>query len=945
MRPWRVGMSWRQTDRVVQVLCPTVVGRERELAVLEARLAAALEGDGCCVALAGEAGVGKSRLVRELGGRARVRGAQVVVGRATPSGEAGAYRPLSEALLQALRGRQMPQDPGLAPWVPALAGIVPFAGALSPAAETSEAARGEAVVRFLGRLAEPSGLVVVLEDLHWADPDTLSVVEYLTDNVAGQRLLVAVTIRSEERTAGLELLRRQRGRQGIVQLDLGRLDPDAVTEMVLACDPDAPVSLIERVHHSAEGVPLLVEELLASPGVPTSFAETVRERLARFDAATRQVIEAAAVLGRHFDWQLLAPVTALPPAVVTEALAAGVERLLLRVEDGAFGFRHALTREAVLDELLPPRAMALAEAALAEVKAAHPGLSGPWRDLAADLAARCGARHEAGSLLLEAAREALARGGLGTATEVLSRIVRSSDDGDVHDQAVLLLVEALALAGRVDEAVAAARPVLGQEPGRELASSAQAELRLRLAQAAVAGGRWQMATDQLNAARAIVGDHPDGPLAARIEVLEAEVALAGDDVGLARRQADSALARTAEPSEVRCHALEILGRIERLGDHPAAHRCFEQALASAEAAHLPVWRIRALHELGTIEMFDHLGTGLLDQARRSAEEAGALSITAVIELQLAALHISRWMPAAAAAHARSALHIAETLALTDVAGKARLFLAESCALRADVAAVEHFLAQSPSEPDSPLEGFSWGARGEAALAAGDIPAAIEHLGRATGILARYPHAEPAAFRALWPLLLASAGDRRAGTASEQAHRLGVGAFSLNRGLLGYADAILRGRAGDASRAAAMAAEAERGFVNCPTWRTLARVLTAGAAADAGWGQPGAWLAEGAEVFTRQQLPGLAGWCQSRLASQAANRWERLGITAREADVLGLVADGLANKQIAARLRVSPRTVEKHIEALLRKTSSQSRTQLAVLAAGASAHAGKPATNR
>jgi predicted ATPase len=237
------------------------------------------------------------------------------------------------------------------------------------------------VLQFFARLADRAGLVVVLEDLHWADPDTLAVVEYLGDNLAGQRVLCLVTVRSEEPSPALDLIGRQRSRPGTVHLEVGLLEVEAVTAMVHACAPEASPTLLERVRASADGVPLLVEELLASPGVPTSFVEAVRQRLAQLPNSSRRVVDAAAVLGRHFDWRLVAPMTGLPPQVASEALGAAVERLLLRVEEGSFRFRHALTREAVLADLLPPDRAALAAAGLAGLEAAHPDLGdgcGSW---------------------------------------------------------------------------------------------------------------------------------------------------------------------------------------------------------------------------------------------------------------------------------------------------------------------------------------------------------------------------------------------------------------------------------------------------------------------------------------------------------------------------------------------------------------------------------------
>lgn len=384
---------------------------------------------------------------------------------------------------------------------------------------------------------------------------------------------------------------------------------------------------------------------------------------------------------------------------------------------------------------------------------------------------------------------------------------------------------------------------------------------------------------------------------------------------------------------MRCHALEVLGRVKRLSEPSSARRFFEEALTLAENAGLAVWHARALHELGTIDMFDHLGTQRLLEARLAAEQLGAFSTAASIDLQLAAVCISRWMPDAAAAHARSAREMAEAFALGQVRNKAVLFLAEASALRGETDQVDHYLglAHQTEVAGSPWEGFSWGARAEAALAAGDLPKAIERFERATDILAGFPHAEPAAFRAMWPLLLAAFDDGRAPAALADARRSGVDVFKLNQGLLGYAEAILTGRAGHPERASTLVEEADRGFTNATTWQVLARTLAAEAATSVGWGQPRAWLDEGIEASDRLGLNGLAAWCRSRLGNSGAGRSIRADLTAREADVLARVADGLANKEIAQLLGISPRTVEKHIEALLRKTGTQSRTQLALWA--------------
>lgn len=404
----------RQTELVGEVLCPVLVGRRAEIQVLESALAGVLAGQGGCAVITGEAGIGKSRLIRELARLAADRQVPVVMGRAVPASTSAPYRPVTEALLQLLRRRPLPEDPSLAAWLPHLAVLLPGAVTEGSAARLgggadSQAVRGEAVLRLL-RCLGPDGLVVALEDLHWADPDTVSLVEYLADNAAGQPLLIAASLRTEPPSPASDLARRQRGRAGLVHLPLGRLSEREVTEMIAACSPGGDAQDQSRVARASEGVPLFVEELLASPGIPESISETVRGRLAEFPDHERAVLEAAAVMGRHFDWEILPAASGQTPEVVSQSLARAVDRVLVTADGAGFQFRHALTREAMLMSTLPPRLRQAAIDALSAIDAAHPGLEGGWRDVAADLAARAGDRARAGRLLRDSGRYSLRSG-------------------------------------------------------------------------------------------------------------------------------------------------------------------------------------------------------------------------------------------------------------------------------------------------------------------------------------------------------------------------------------------------------------------------------------------------------------------------------------------------------------------------------------------------------
>jgi DNA-binding CsgD family transcriptional regulator len=925
----------RHTGIVGEVLCPVLVGRRAEIQALESALAGALAGRGGCAVITGEAGIGKSRLIRELAQMATGRQVLVVMGRAVPACASAPYRPVTEALLQLLRRRPLPDDPSLAPWLPHLAVLLPGAVASGPAARLgrgvdSQAVRGEAVLRLLRRLA-PDGLVVALEDLHWADPDTVSLVEYLADNAVGQPLLFAVSLRTEPPSPASELARRQRGRAGIVHLPLGRLSGREVAEMIAACSPGADADEQSRVRRASEGVPLFVEELLASPGIPESISETVRERLAEFPDPERAVLEAAAVLGRHFDWEILPAASGQPSEVVSRALARAVDRVLVTADGAGFQFRHALTREAVLMSTLPPRLRRAAASALAAVDAAHPDLGGRWRDVAADLAARSGDRARAGRLLRDSGRYSLEVGALATAAGTLRRAADLLEGSPERAEAELMLIEALALAGRVDETAAAGTRLIGRLGDDPATRETRVEAHLRLAQAAVSASRWPMARHHIEAAVRLAAAGADPNLSARAAVLSAEVTLAGDDLDGARRTAEQVLAMDGAGPDVRCHAFEIVGRSRRLHDLPAAAAAFGAALATAEQAGLPVWQLRALHELGTVDMFERMDTGRLIEARQLGEQMGALSTVAVLDLQLSAAFTGRWDLERCDAHARSALDIAGHLRLDQVAAKALALMAGSASMRADLKVTEELaaraLAADPADPT--LAGFCRASVGMAWFMAGDTAAALLPFAEGTAALSRLPNAEPISIRALWPLIQAARGDRRAAATLDEVRRLGVDAFRLNRGLIAFAQAVLEGRSGRPGRTGATIAGHATAFANCETWADLARFIAAPQALADGWGEPVRWLIAARDRFTSLGLDRLAGRCTELLRDASPNPWAGEGVTDREADVLRLVIAGLANKEIAAALRLSPRTVEKHVENLLRKTGARSRTELAV----------------
>lgn len=918
-------------DGVVGVRCPVLVGRDAELGVLQACLAAALDGRGSFAAVCGDAGLGKSRLCRELIRGSPEAGMLMTVGRAVPSGASTPYRPLAEAVLGMLRPRgDWIDEPRLAPWLPFLAQMVPVPG-VRPAGQTSSAAKGEAMLRLLGWLGAEHGLLMVLEDLHWADPDTLDVIEYLADNVGREPVLCVGTLRRWPPTPASDLADRlgRRNSASVIELaPLGELDVDAIA---LACAPDITSADLARIRCAAEGIPFLVEELVVSPGVPRSFAESVRARTRSLKPAQVDVLVVAALLGRNIDWALLAAASGHSAAVVAAALEAGVRKELLVHEVGELRFRHALTRDALRETVLPPRRAELAARALAAVEAAHPGLPDMWAGVAAELAAESGSSARAGELLAVAGTRALALGALATAAETLERAIVLLEAGPARARARGRRVAALALAGQVDAAMDAGAVAIDElEAAGE--TPALADVHLHLAQAAVAAGRWSLTRSHVERARALLADDDatDERVrggSARAAVLEAEALFAIEDVSGAVGLAEGVIVDPNATADAQCHACELLGRAARLTDLARARAHFERGLAIADAAGLGVWQLRAMHELATIELLDEAGTRGLLQARRSAESLGVPGTAAMLDIQLAGTYHMRFELDNALRHAEAALRLSERLGLSKLRATALWFLAENHALRRDRGETGRLLAlagtAAPDDPD--IQGMAWaGAWAMAALLDDNRTEALDALAKGMAILPKTPQA-PGQFRAMWPLLLAAEGDARADATLAEARELGIQVNRINRGLLGAAEAILRGRRGDPG-AAAVARAAWKDLDRYPVWRELALMFAGEAGRHDGWGEPDKWLADAAEGFARHGLDALAAHCRSALSS-LIKRWADLGITAREAEVLGLVAEGLANRDVAAQLSLSVRTVEKHMESLLRKSGCASRTQL------------------
>lgn len=356
--------------------CPVFAGRDVELAALAETFSRAAGGLGACVVVTGEAGAGKTRLVTEAATGARERGQVVLIGRSTPTDRVSPLRPLGEALLDGLRDRRPPGDPVLAPYLSALGTLVPHwaAGPAFPAVPHPPVVLAEAVLRMLRWLSPEHGAVLVLEDMHWADRETLAVLEYLADHVTAFSVALVLTARSDEPAAsGLSSALSRDARL----LHLAPLADSGVAAMAAACLglDTAPEAILAGLRRNAGGLPLLVEDLIGVAGHPgpVRYAEIISGRLAGLDAAARGMVEAAAVLGTEVDADVLAQVSSLSAKALSDAVTAARARGLLTPVNGRLAFRHALVREMVLAQLDPHGRAGLCRRAAETLEASGPG--------------------------------------------------------------------------------------------------------------------------------------------------------------------------------------------------------------------------------------------------------------------------------------------------------------------------------------------------------------------------------------------------------------------------------------------------------------------------------------------------------------------------------------------------------------------------------------------
>jgi DNA-binding CsgD family transcriptional regulator/predicted negative regulator of RcsB-dependent stress response len=951
------------------VLCPDVIGRDSEIELLRDRIAGLTSGNGGVVVLRGEPGTGKTRLVHES-----TTGFEglILSGRGVPGDSPVPYRPLAEAFLSAFRGRPLPDDPSLRGFEGQLARLDPGWGSSTPA-DDSPILLGEAIVRLLAVMSADTACVLVLDDVHWADSETLAVVEYLADALRDEPVLCIATTRPDPSID--ELLARLVRRSPEAAVDVGPLDRASVRAMVATClaTTSPPAGLDDFVLLHSDGNPYLVEELLAglmsagtldesrgsweitgplNPSVPASLRGSILQRLAGLDATARRVIDAAALLGREFDWELLPGIAEVDGRAVVDAMRSAVDAQLVEPFGEGFRFRHALTRETVLADLLPPDRRALAARAWPVIERANPGLPGSSSQLAADLAEAAGDTSAASARLVESARRALAAGALATAEQTVRRARQlAGDDPDDALVADELLVRVLVASGQTADALALGAAVEEGMTGGATSSTRHADLVLVLARAAIAAGELEDASDAVAEARRVAGPDVDPALGARIDAVAGEVALDRADLDAAEQHSRAAIegARATGQVEVECESLLVLGRLLRPKGDGETQLLLRRASEVAEDAGLVRWHLRAQQELA-LETLMSDSDRELAATRDLAARYGAHFTVAAMDLMMADVALSNFDRAECLESARACIEASRRYGLA-FAPVAHLWTAGAHALAGDDPAmqrsVDEALARDPHDPriHADLHGRVLLTRAFVRDELETLPAILErmmgHVRAAPPTTSVYPG------RVAWALLH-TIDDDDLGVAARAEYHDAVGQMhlALFAQLGEVVEAVALGRTGDAQGATARMDAVYPQLVRNPIGRGIVHshvLLVARAATRDGWGDPAHWL-RGAEAwFAERGLDRLVRRARALLGetgapvprrgrgeSEVPSSLRALGVTSREVDVLKLVMAGCSNKEIAAQLFLSPKTVERHMTSLFGRLGVRNRQELAAV---------------
>jgi DNA-binding CsgD family transcriptional regulator len=977
---------------VTSATATSFVGRAEELDRLLRLLDRAERGRPAVGLIAGDAGVGKTRLLDELAARAESRGARVLTGGCMEVGDVGLpYVPFVDAFrdLGARPGEAEVAAP-LAAAVPSLARLLPElatdAGPAPPPGDGFERVQlFDGVLSLLARLSELAPLLLVIEDLHWADRSTRDLLAFLIRTLRGGRVALVASYRSDE------LHRRHPLRPLLAELvrlpDLERIELAPFGRVELAehlqavAGQPVPPSVVDRILARSEGNAFFAEELVAAGAIradialPDALADVLLGRIETLSELAQEVLKVAAVAGRRVGHQLLVAASGRPEAEVERGLRDAIagQVLVASAADESYRFRHALLQEAVYGDLLPGERTRL-HATYARLLAE----AGPEDDAsAAELAWHCLASHD-----LRGGLAALVRAADHAATvfapseafrhltqalelwsrvpdaaavagvdrfEVLVRAAEAANHSGEFRQAVGLASEAIEV---IDEDAEPLRAALAHDRLSSYLLDAEPELELSRVSA-------QMLASSQRAVE-LVPEAPPTPLRARVAAGLARSLMVARDYEAARRWGDEALAvaRTAGSVGDEATALVIVSILElRFGDVETARMLLRNADRAAAAAGNRPLELQARHALGVFE-FD-LGNlaaacTALDQATELAERSGLIwsgyGIDSRVLRCIAHYSAGSWDEAervAAAADERRPGVSAAALYVEVGRGSAR--------------AVERLARLAPYRTTDPYVAYlAGGCEADLLRWRGELERSSE-LARET-LSTQEEAGVPWVLSAIWPaaLALAAEGDlaERARAAGDQAavkEHLAVGEDLLERARAALQRARARGRqVGPEALAWLARAEAEwarvEGRPDPAAWAAAADAFGYGylyEEARCRWRLAEAWLLEGdrdqaAEAaLAAHEIAGRLGAGPLLAALEDLGRRGRLdlggqqpqpgaapALTPRELEVLRLVAAGRSNGQIAEALFISRKTASVHVSNILAKLGVHTRTEAA-----------------
>ena len=971
-----------------RVSSPRFVGRRDEVALLCAAVDRLGSGAPVAVLVGGEAGVGKSRLIGELAAYATAARVRVLNGACVALGaETLPYAPFTQALGELVAELGMAGVEELVGGVARvdLARLLPELRAARdearPAGATDRAVLFGAVLRTLEAASLRAPLLMVIEDLHWADASSRELLGFLVGRLRG-RVLIVATFRSDElhrRHPLRPLLAEATRNERVLRLDLAPLDPGEITELLEAIVGGRPApEVVAAVVTRAEGNPFFAEELLAAgggPELPPGLAEVLVEHLAQLPESAYEVVRVAAVAGRRVGHDLLAVVCARAPAELAADLrAATFHNVLVADATGAYAFRHALLAQAAYAELLPGERVAL-HGAYAAALDAHPEWAASAAGVSGELAHHFAAAREPARALrasVAAAAAAADTYALGEAHALYEQAlglwaqVPEAIGWAGCDRAQLLerCADAAVLAGADKRAVVLLRWALDELDASEDPARA-ALLQWRLARVLWTNGDPQASLDAHHAAVALM---PAEASVERALILagEGHVLMLSGRYRESRARCEEALevARAAGARREEGYALNTLGADHcRLGDGDLALSCLQEALVIAEAVGSieDVWRAYvnlsgALCEVGEPDRAVGVGRAGVERVEALGYSEGAASLRGVCALALR--DTGAWQEAD-----RLAAEVLQGPVSSFAASWVLEVRATIAVRRGEFAAAHDLLEQARglwSSPDAEFRSVLDAVLVELALGErrlDDVRALVDdglhalaqsegqdHLHRlvALGLRAEADEAcrtlgRDAQARARLALQRAERLIDRSRATSEKLTRDGA-ALTLRSGLLR--------RLCEAEMARA------RGEHVADVWAHVAqgweRVSEPYEVAYARWRQAEAHLASAdkdaaasalRDAFSiacglgaaplRAEIEALARRARVRpqtATTAAAEDDSRGGLSAREIEVLSLVAAGHTNRQIAAQLFISDKTASAHVSHILTKLGVANRGQ-------------------